>query len=66
MYAVALLYLVGMPMLLGSSYGLLIVPLMAAGMAPRAVYEERLLKRDLPGYADYMKRVRYRLIPGVW
>jgi protein-S-isoprenylcysteine O-methyltransferase Ste14 len=30
------------------------------------VFEERLLKRELPGYADYMTRVRYRLIPGVW
>jgi len=66
MYAAALLYLVGMPLLLGSWYGLLIVPLMIAGMAPRAVFEERLLKRELPGYADYMTRVRYRLIPGVW
>ena len=66
MYASAVLYLAGMPMLLGSWYGLLIVPLMIAGMAPRAVFEERLLERELPGYADYMTRVRYRLIPGVW
>jgi protein-S-isoprenylcysteine O-methyltransferase Ste14 len=66
MYASAVLYLAGMPLLLGSWYGLAIVPLMIAGIAPRAVFEERLLKRDLPGYADYMGRVRYRLIPGVW
>jgi protein-S-isoprenylcysteine O-methyltransferase Ste14 len=66
MYAAAVLYLAGMPLLLGSWYGLLVVPLMFAGIAPRAVLEERLLKRELPGYADYMKRVRHRLIPGVW
>lgn len=66
MYAAALLYLVGMPLLLGSWYGLLLVPVIVAGLAPRAVFEERLLKRDLPGYADYMQRVRYRLIPGLW
>jgi protein-S-isoprenylcysteine O-methyltransferase Ste14 len=66
MYASALLYLAGMPLLLGSWYGLLVVPLMIAGIAPRAVFEERLLERDLPGYADYMRRVRYRLVPGVW
>jgi protein-S-isoprenylcysteine O-methyltransferase Ste14 len=66
MYASAVLYLAGMPLLLGSWYGLLILPLMILGIAPRAVFEERLLKRELPGYADYMKRVRYRLIPGVW
>ena len=66
LYAAALLYLVGMPFLLGSWYGWLIVPVMMAGLAWRAVFEERLLQRDLPGYADYLTRVRYRLIPGVW
>jgi protein-S-isoprenylcysteine O-methyltransferase Ste14 len=66
MYSAAVLYLIGMPLLLGSWYGLLGVPLMIAGIAPRAVFEERLLKRDLPGYADYMARVRYRFVPGVW
>ena len=66
MYASAVLYLVGMPLLLGSWYGLWIVPLLVAGMAPRAVFEERLLERELPGYAEYMTRVRYRLVPGVW
>ena len=55
-----------MPLLLGSSYGLWGVPLLVAGMALRAVFEERLLRQNLPGYADYMSRVRYRLIPGVW
>jgi hypothetical protein len=25
-----------------------------------------MLQRDLPGYADYAARVRYRLVPGVW
>jgi protein-S-isoprenylcysteine O-methyltransferase Ste14 len=66
MYAGALLYLVGTPLLLGSWLGLAAVPLILLGLAPRAVLEERMLKRDLPGYADYMARVRYRLIPGIW
>jgi protein-S-isoprenylcysteine O-methyltransferase Ste14 len=66
MYAGALLYLFGMPLLLGSWYGLLAVPLMILGLAPRAVMEERLLKRDLPGYANYTARVHYRFIPYVW
>jgi protein-S-isoprenylcysteine O-methyltransferase Ste14 len=66
MYAAAVLYLAGMPLLLGSWCGLAIVPLMIAGIAPRAVFEERLLQRELPGHAEYMKRVRYRFIPGVW
>ncbi len=66
MYAAAILYLAGMPFLLGSWYGLLFVPLYIGGIAPRAMAEERLLARELPGYADYMKRVRWRIIPGVW
>ena len=66
MYASALLYLAGMPLLLGSWFGLLTVSLFIAGLAPRAVAEERLLQRELPGYADYMTRVRFRLIPRIW
>jgi protein-S-isoprenylcysteine O-methyltransferase Ste14 len=66
MYASALLYLAGMPLLLGSWFGLLAVPFFIAGLAPRAMAEERLLKRELPGYGDYMTRVHFRLIPGIW
>jgi protein-S-isoprenylcysteine O-methyltransferase Ste14 len=66
MYSAALLYLIGMPFLLGSWYGFLFVPAYIAGVAPRAMAEERLLARELPGYADYMTHVRWRLIPGIW
>ena len=41
---------------------LLIVPLMVR----RTLIEERMLARALPGYADYMQRVRSRIVPGVW
>jgi protein-S-isoprenylcysteine O-methyltransferase Ste14 len=66
MYAAAILYLVGLPFLLGSWIGLAFVPVFILGISPRAVAEERLLARELPGYADYMARVRWRLIPGLW
>lgn len=33
---------------------------------PRTLFEERFLKRKLKGYEDYIKRVRYRLIPFLW
>jgi protein-S-isoprenylcysteine O-methyltransferase Ste14 len=66
LYAAAILFLFGVPLLLGSWLGLLAVPLMILGLAPRAVFEERLLKRELPGYAEYMTRVRWRLIPHLW
>jgi protein-S-isoprenylcysteine O-methyltransferase Ste14 len=40
--------------------------LFALAIARRAVGEEQTLRRDLAGYADYMARVRYRLVPYVW
>jgi protein-S-isoprenylcysteine O-methyltransferase Ste14 len=55
-----------MPLLLGSWYGLLMVPIFVIGIARRALVEEDLLQRDLIDYSEYMKRVRYRLVPGVW
>jgi protein-S-isoprenylcysteine O-methyltransferase Ste14 len=66
MYAGAMLYLLGRPLLLGSWCGVVAVPLLIAGMAPRAVGEERMLRRELSGYDEYTRRVRFRLIPGVW
>jgi protein-S-isoprenylcysteine O-methyltransferase Ste14 len=44
----------------------LIVPFAIAGLVRRTIVEERLLERELPGYADYASRVRYRLVPGIW
>jgi protein-S-isoprenylcysteine O-methyltransferase Ste14 len=35
-------------------------------LAVRILIEERLLRRELPGYEEYTRRVRYRLLPGVW
>jgi protein-S-isoprenylcysteine O-methyltransferase Ste14 len=32
----------------------------------RTALEDRMLQAELPGYADYAKQVRYRLLPGVW
>ena len=66
MYAGALLFMIGQPLLLGSWWALAAAPVLVLLMAIRAVGEERELARALPGYADYMKRVRFRLIPGVW
>jgi protein-S-isoprenylcysteine O-methyltransferase Ste14 len=35
-------------------------------LARRAVMEERTLNQELPGYAAYVKQVKYRLIPYIW
>jgi protein-S-isoprenylcysteine O-methyltransferase Ste14 len=66
MYTGALIYHLGMPLLLGSLWGLALTPPLAATWSWRAVMEERTLAAKLSGYADYMRRVRWRLIPGVW
>lgn len=66
MYAGAILWLVGAPLMLGSWWGVAAVPLIVAALGRRAVGEERMLRHELTGYDEYAKRVRYRLIPGVW
>lgn len=66
MYAGAMLFFLGTPLLLGSWYGLALAPFMMAMLAVRAVMEERMLMAELEGYADYAARVRYRLVPLIW
>jgi protein-S-isoprenylcysteine O-methyltransferase Ste14 len=66
MYASASLYLIGTPLALGSYWGFLGLPFMLPFLVWRLLDEERLLGRELLGYAAYQARVRYRLIPGLW
>jgi protein-S-isoprenylcysteine O-methyltransferase Ste14 len=66
MYGGAVLLILGIPLLLGSWSGLALSPLLVLLFATRAVKEERTLMAELPGYADYAARVRYRLVPMVW
>lgn len=66
MYAGGALYLLGMPLLLGSWLGLAVLPLLLAGLALRIGFEEATLSRGLPGYRDYAARVPYRVLPGIW
>jgi protein-S-isoprenylcysteine O-methyltransferase Ste14 len=66
MYASAVLYLFGLPLLFGSWWGFIGSAVFITGMALRSIGEENTLKRELPGYAEYMTRVRYRLVPGVF
>jgi protein-S-isoprenylcysteine O-methyltransferase Ste14 len=66
MYAGAYLMLVGMPIALGSWWGLLIILVMTPALIWRLIDEEVFLAKNLPGYADYQQKTRYRLIPRVW
>lgn len=66
MYAGAIVVLIGMPLALASWWGLLFLPLFIALLAGRLLHEETFLSRNLPGYPEYMLKVRYRLVPYVW
>ncbi|MCS3928399.1 protein-S-isoprenylcysteine O-methyltransferase Ste14 [Bradyrhizobium elkanii] len=66
MYSGMILFFAGVPLLLGSWWGLAMAPVIVVLFAVRIGIEERTLREGLPGYSDYMTRVRYRLLPGVW
>jgi protein-S-isoprenylcysteine O-methyltransferase Ste14 len=66
MYAGALVAVAGVPLILGSRWGEIAALVLAAAIVLRLLDEERLLLARLPGYRDYVSRVRRRLIPGLW
>ena len=66
MYAGAVFFFLGAPLLLGSWVGLALSPLFVIVLGVRAVGEERMLREELPGYAAYSERVRYRFAPMLW
>jgi protein-S-isoprenylcysteine O-methyltransferase Ste14 len=66
MYAGALVMLLGIPIALGSWWGLVVIVAMMPALIWRLFDEEKFLARKLPGYLEYQKQVRYRLIPLVW
>jgi protein-S-isoprenylcysteine O-methyltransferase Ste14 len=66
MYAGAIPLMIGMPLWLDSVAGVLVAALPLAMLVVRVPIEERMLLQALPGYADYMAKVRWRLIPFVW
>lgn len=66
MYGASLLMLLGIPVTLGSWWGLLVLAAFLPALAWRLLDEERVLLRDLKGYADYRRKVPWRLIPLVW
>jgi protein-S-isoprenylcysteine O-methyltransferase Ste14 len=66
MYAGVLPMLVGMPLALGSWWSLVGLVLAVPAIIWRLVDEEKFLHKNLPGYTQYMQKVRYRLIPFIW
>lgn len=65
-YSGGLLFLLCSGPALGSWWSMLPMLLAAGGLVRRTRLEDRMLQEELPGYAGYAQRVRYRLIPGLW
>jgi protein-S-isoprenylcysteine O-methyltransferase Ste14 len=67
MYLGVILMFVAAPLVLGSVWTFApVVAMLLLLLMVRTVLEERLLRRDLPGYEQYMNQTRWRIIPGIW
>ena len=66
MYAATLVLFLSMPLVLGSVWCLLVFLAYPAIVSKRLLDEERFLVEELPGYGEYMKKVKWRLVPFVW
>jgi protein-S-isoprenylcysteine O-methyltransferase Ste14 len=66
MYAAIILFVLLLPLALGSFYGLVPALLVAALFVLRTLLEDSLLRRELDGYGEYARQVPWRLIPGIW
>lgn len=66
MYSVTLLLFLSMPLVLGSLYAFIVFLIYPVLIVKRIKAEEELLERELDGYCEYKKKVKYRLIPFVW
>jgi protein-S-isoprenylcysteine O-methyltransferase Ste14 len=66
MYTGGLISFLAMPIALGSWWGIIPAVGLIFALAARLVHEESFLSQRLPGYADYLAKVRWHLVPGVW
>ena len=66
MYSATIILFLSMPLILGSWISFFIFLLYPILIGFRAVNEEKYLVKELPGYSDYMKKVKYRIIPFIW
>ena len=65
-YVGVILWGISTPLIIGSLYGLIPGTVAVILIIIRTCLEDRLLRSELNGYAEYSKRVRYRLLPGLW
>jgi protein-S-isoprenylcysteine O-methyltransferase Ste14 len=65
-YLGSLVHMPGAALMLGSKWALVVAAVVGALIVVRTALEDRTLQSELDGYTDYARRVRYRLVPGVW
>ena len=66
MYLGAALLLLATPFALGSVWAIILAVIAVGGLVWRLLEEERYLSQHLPGYNDYRRMTRYRLVPFIW
>jgi protein-S-isoprenylcysteine O-methyltransferase Ste14 len=65
-YAGSMIYMIAMTFALGSRVALAAAAVLCLVLAVRTALEDRTLQAELDGYTDYARRVRFRLLPGLW
>ena len=66
MYAVTVLLFLSMPLVLGSIISFVIFLVYPFIIAKRIKNEEEVLEKELEGYSEYKKKVKYKMIPFIW
>ena len=66
MYMATILLFLAMPLVLGSIFSFVIFLVYPFIIAKRIKNEEEVLEKDLEGYSDYKKKVKYKMIPFIW
>jgi protein-S-isoprenylcysteine O-methyltransferase Ste14 len=65
-YVGAILLVITKPLIFGSGYAMVPGAIAGALMVVRTVLEDKTLQKELAGYSEYAKKVRYKLVPGIW
>ena len=66
MYVGVIIFILCLPLALGSFISLILSPVIIIVFLVRTSLEDKTLQKELPGYKEYAKEVKYKLIPGMW
>jgi protein-S-isoprenylcysteine O-methyltransferase Ste14 len=65
-YLAGILFTLSMPLIVGSAFTFVPVGIYAVLFIVRTALEDKTLREELDGYAEYARRVKYKLFPGIW